>query len=212
MMGGDELDFRVTVGPGAACYAGAIGVARAFAGASRVRQRLRVEEGGLLVWAPDPVACGRGADLEAEVEVEVAAGGSLLLLDAVTSGRPALGERWCFDRLRSTLRVKAEGRELLREQLDLRPGVVPLAAHLADTEAFALLLAVGPRVEKVRASWLEERPAPGPELLRHSASLGQESAMLRLASPRAAMLQRAAMISLGNLGETLGDDPRACRF
>ncbi|MCU0656538.1 MAG: urease accessory protein UreD [Polyangiaceae bacterium] len=212
MMGGDALDFEVTVGAGASCYAGAIGVARAFAGASRVRQRLRVEEGGLLVWAPDPVACGRGADLEAEVAVEVAPGGSLLLVDAVTSGRPALGERWCFERLRSTLGVKVGGRELLREQLDLRPGVVPLAAHLGDTEAFALLLAVGPRVEKVRASWLEARPAPGPELVQHGAPLGQEGAVLRLASDRASTLQRAAMISLGNLGETLGDDPRACRF
>lgn len=211
-LGGDDLRTDLVVGKGATCYVGSVGVGRAFSGASRVQQRLRVESGGLLIWAPDPLACGRGADLEIETEVSLEEGASLLLVDTTIAGRSALGERWCFRRLRSLLRVRVGQQERLREQLDLRPDALPVARHMGGVDAFGLLCAVGPRSQEVRATWLSEPPKSGGDLLRHGAPLGGDGALLRLASPRPDLLSRAAMTSLGNLSETLGDDPRACRF
>jgi urease accessory protein len=211
-LGGDDVEVEVEVGEGAACYAGSVGVARAFAGASRVRQRLRVRQGGLLVWAPDPLACGRGADLLAETEVDLEPGASLLLLDTISSGRPALGERWSFRRLRSSLRVRVAGRERLREQIDLRPEELPVARHFGAVEAFGLLCALGPRAAEARTSWISARPRPGPEVTAHGAALGDDGGVLRMAATGAALLSATARESLGDLAALLGDDPRTCRF
>jgi urease accessory protein len=211
-LGGDDAAMELTVGEGAICYAGSIGLARAFAGAARVQQRLRVEDGGLLVWAPDPLACGRGADLVAETEVELAPGASLLLVDAISAGRPALGERWCFRRLRSSLRVRSGGQERLREQIDLRPEELPVARHFGAVDAFGLLCALGPRARSTRASWLAGGPRTGPELTIHGAPLGDDGGVLRMAATGATSLLSAALTSLGDLTALLGDDPRTCRF
>lgn len=212
MLGGDELSVDLTVGPGAACYVGSLGVARAFTGAARLTQRLRVEPGGLLVWAPDPLACSRGADLVQETHVELREGASLLLVDAVGEGRPALDERWAFARLRSLLRVTCDGDERLREQLDLRADLLASTRHLDPFGGFALVCALGPRVSPQREAWLAAPPQTGPHHLAHAAPLGHDGALLRLAAPSTYLLSRVIASSLGNLTETLGDDPRTRRF
>ena len=211
-LGGDDVEVEVEVGEGAACYAGSVGVARAFAGASRVRQRLRVREGGLLVWAPEPLACGRGADLLAETEVDLEPGASLLLIDTIGSGRPALGERWSFRRLRSSLRLRVAGEERLREQIDLHPEELPVARHFGPVEAFGLVCSLGPRGSEARGRWQQARPRPGPEVTTHGAALGDEGGLLRVASTDVTSLNATTREALGDLASLLGDDPRTSRF
>ncbi len=212
LLGGDELSVEVSVGPGAACYAGSLGVTRAFAGASRLTQRLSVAAGGLLVWAPEPLACGPGADLTQQTLVTLEEGASLLLVDALCEGRPALGERWAFERLRSLLTVTVAGHTRLREQLDLRPRELPVARHFGPFGAMALLCAVGPRASAARQAWASHRPDKGPARLAHGAALGDDGALLRLAAPDATALAAEATAALGDLDALLGDDPRRRRF
>lgn len=88
--------------------------------------RLRVAAGGSLVWLPGELIPFRDAVVRQETTAEVAAGGRLALLDLLTPGRVARGERDAYRRLELRLRVVHDGRPLLTERARLEPGRRPL--------------------------------------------------------------------------------------
>ncbi len=211
MLGGDTHALDLEVGDDATCYVGSVGIARAFAGATRLELRARVAAGGLLVFAPEPLTGAEDAELVQDAQFSLASGASLVVVDAITQGRPATGERWRFARLRTRLRVSCADREVLEEAQDLAPRRRDVAAHFGEYGAFAFAFLTGPRVGTLRESWLRAEPSGRGELLRVTAPLGDGSATLRMATRSAEALAEQMPFVLGNLQETLGDDPRSRR-
>ncbi|KAJ2851446.1 hypothetical protein IWW36_001085 [Coemansia brasiliensis] len=116
---------------------------------------LHVANNSLLCVLPDPVTCFKGARYNQRQAVTIQKGGSLILLDWMTSGRMSRGERWEFEKYFSVNVVRLEDGELaIRDALLLEQE--QLAEKLVDVDAFAYLIILGPAVEFIASSLLEK--------------------------------------------------------
>jgi len=68
--------------------------------------RVRVGPGALVEWVPDHAIPFAGSAFRQSIDVEMADGARLILVDAFSAGRVARGEAWRFTRLESALRVR----------------------------------------------------------------------------------------------------------
>jgi urease accessory protein len=85
-----------------------------------------------------------------------------VLLDAVTAGRVARGERWAFTRYATRNEVAVAGRMVVADAVRLADGDGPPIAHrLAGIELLATVLVLGAPVE-VAARALHARVAAAP--------------------------------------------------
>jgi urease accessory protein len=151
LVGGDAVDLELSVGAGATACLGTQAETKVYraSGAGGATQRLRatVGEGGLLALLPDPVSPYAASSYEQEQRFELAAGASLVVLDAVTAGRAARGERWGLASYRSRNEVRAAGETILADAVRLVAGEgPPLPRRLAGLELLATVIVLGPRV------------------------------------------------------------------
>src|SRR5260221_2766161 len=115
--GGDELDRGVTAGGGAAVLLTTPGAAKWYRSAGPwARQRLAFEVQGALEWLPQESIVFDGALAQAEIEVDLAAGASLIGWDIVCLGRTGSGERYARGSYLASMRVRREGRLLWQER------------------------------------------------------------------------------------------------
>lgn len=211
MLHGDAHTYDYDVAEDATCYVGSVGIARAFAGHTRLDVHAKVANGGLLVFGPEPLTGAVSADLVQTSRFSIATGGSVVAVDAVTEGRPATGEKWLFARLRTRLTVELDGTLVLEEAQDLAPRDRDVAGHFGEYGAFAFAFLLGPRTAALREAWLRSTPLGRGEVLRVASPFGPDGATLRMAAKNAQALAEQMPFLLGNLSETLGDDPRARR-
>jgi urease accessory protein len=162
LVDGDTIDVDLRVEAGATLVVFTQATTKAFRGSSR--QTIRAEVHGTLVFLPDPVACFAGSRYRQRVDITLHGEGSAVTLDGFTSGRAAFGDRWAFDGLdlaTTVRRVDGERRDgegasvLVRDALRLDRDDGPIPARLDRFEAFATVLAVGPRVAPVVTSILQ---------------------------------------------------------
>lgn len=170
---------------------------------------------GLLVVAPDPIVCYAGARYAQRQEFDLAPRASLVVVDWLTSGRAARGERWSFESYESRLVVRRGGRELLRDATLLDGEAGPLAERLGRFDVVGLALATGPLLAAGARRLLEEtarrpvtRRAP---LVVSAAPVGADGALLRLAGESFEDAARALRRALDFAWDVLGEDPWACR-
>ena len=217
LVDGDCLRLDVEVGAGARALVGSQGANRVYRsprGCGSVL-RAKVAEGALLVLAPDPTACFAGATYRQQIAIELAQGGSLALLDVVTAGRTARGERWAFARYCSSLSLHLSGRALLDETWLLDPAHGPLADRLGRFEALATVLLAGPLLADARLAAkarLDAAPTRrGASLVEAASPLGEDALLIRLAATSAEEALHAARAQLTSVPALLGDDPWARR-
>ncbi len=120
--GGDDLDIRVRVGQGARALITTPGATKFYRSAgpqARVRQRLRVEPGGMLEWLPQELILFPGARVRVATEVDLIADARLIAWEVQTLGRPALAERFSPGEADLGFAVRRDGRPLLLERLRL---------------------------------------------------------------------------------------------
>ena len=217
LVDGDHVSLEVEVAPAATALLSTQGANRVYRSPRGCRSDLtaRVAEGALLAVVPDPTVCFTGARYAQTLDVRLTAGASLVLVDVVTSGRDASGERWAFSHYTSTLRVHVDGRALVDERWLLDPAHGPLAERLGRFNAMASVLLVGPALASARealASEVSALPVASRAALIASVSpLGTEGLLLRAAAVSVEELLRATRGWLSFLPALLGDDPWARR-
>ncbi len=215
LVSGAAVELAVSVGAGAAACLGTQAETKVYraAGGPGARQSLAaaVGSGGLLALLPDPVSPFADARYEQEQRFELAAGASLVVLDAVTAGRAARGERWALARYRSRNEVRASGTLIVADAVHLEAGWgPPLPRRLDGLELLATVIALGPRVEAAARALLEalgRAPADGGAPVLAAASPVREGVVLRLASRSVEEGMRALRAHLSFLAEPLGGDP-----
>lgn len=145
---GDALALSLEVARDATAVVATQASTKVYRGARGLTQEAsaRVEDGGLLVWRPDPLACFAGARYAQAMHVRLEGDGSLLLEDTLTCGRRASGERWDFTRYRSRIVVERDGRAVLADALLLDAAHGSVAARMGRWDVIATVVAFGPRV------------------------------------------------------------------
>jgi urease accessory protein len=211
---GDVISLDVAIGPGATACVGTQAetkVYRAVDAPARQRLSATVAPGALLAWLPDPVSPFAGARYVQEQRFALAPGASLALLDAVTAGRTARGERWAFERYASRNEVRAGGALVLADAVRLASDEGPSAARrLSGIELLATIVLLGPRLAAAAARVLDAvagAPADGAAPVLAAASPLPEGVLLRLAARSVEAGMAAIRSHLACLAGPLDGDP-----
>ena len=217
LLSGDAVSLSLEAGAGARAALVTQASTKIYPGRPGARQHLNasVAAGGLLVVAPDPVVCYAGARYDQRQEFKLAPSANLVVIDWLTSGRAACGERWRFESYSSRLEIRRTGALELWDALRLDGEEGPLPARLGRFDVLALAAATGPLLrpgaERLLAEIAQRPLTLRAALVVSAAPLGKGGVLLRLAAESfeeaAAELRRA----LSFVWEALGDDPWSCR-
>jgi urease accessory protein len=224
LLPGDDIRLDVDAGEGTRVVLGTQASTKVYRGESGAgaRQSLRavVRAGAMLAVVPDPVTCFAGARYEQRQRFELEENAALVLVDWLTAGRVACGERWAMRRYLSDTRVSVDGSCVARDALRLDPDDGPidaphrtgrfdcLATVMLVGEAFAP--AAGDALRRVNAVALRRRAG----LLASASPLpsGYPGAVVRVAGGGTEAVGRFARELLTAAWETLGENPWARRW
>jgi urease accessory protein len=166
LTGGDRLRWRIDAEAGAravvttqACEK----IYRSSEGPAEVEVSLGVGPGASIAWLPQETILFDRSRLHRRLGAELAADGTLLVLEATLLGRAAMGEVVRTGRFRDRWRIRREGRLVHAEDLLLDGDITEVtarAAALAGATAFASFLLVAPdtiqRLEPARRALGEQ--------------------------------------------------------
>jgi len=157
MTGGDRFSIAIDVGEGAALTAGSAAAEKIYrsTGPDAVMNvALSVAAGGRLAWLPQETILFDHARLSRRIDVDLAAGASLLMAEAVLFGRAAMGEAMEEGHWSDRWRVRRGGRLLFAESVRLDGAIAgKLAAPAAANGGIALAtVLIAPGEEATLAS------------------------------------------------------------
>jgi urease accessory protein len=206
LVDGDEIEVEVEVEPEATLVLFTQASTKVFRG--QAKQRLTADVHGTLVALPDPVAPFAGARYEQRVDVRLHGDDArCVLLDGVTSGRPAFGERWAFERVDLRTTVRRGERTVVHDALRLDAADAPVARRMDRFEALLTLLAVG-------APSIDTAIAASDEVARDlvvASNAGSGHALARIAATSPERAIAAARSRLRGLPELGVADPFGAR-
>ena len=212
LVDGDAVTLDVEVEAGASAFVStqaSTKVYRSTRGVSTLL-RARVAEGGLLVLLPDPVVCFAQSTYQQAQYFDLAADASLVCLDWMTSGRRAHGERWAFDRYRTRLAIRVDGRSVCYDAVTLAAEDQPLAERFGRFDVLATLAIAGPTFRDVSERLIARaaaRPVErGADTVMAVSPLA-DGALIRLAGRSVEDVGRTLRDCLDFLPSVLGDDP-----
>lgn len=143
--GGDDFSIAIDAGPGASLAvisAAAEKVYRAIDAASRMTVRLSVAADAALRWLPQETILFDGARLHRSIEVDVAAGGSLVMAESTVFGRSAMDETMRQGEVIDRWRIRQDGRLIFADTLRLGGDVAALLARPAAGDGATALATI----------------------------------------------------------------------
>ncbi len=218
---GDETRLDLRLGAGARCFLTTQASTKIYRN-PRLRScghalRATLEEGSLLVLAPDPIQSFAGSTYDQRQDFHLQPGASLVLLDWFCSGRSARRERWSFTRLQSRNEIFLGPERLLLDSLllDQIHGPLESASRMGRFNCLALLVMTGPLAAHAAARMLAEvetLPVTRRAELIISASLLPQGALIRMAGESGEQVGREVRRRLLFTADLLGDDPWARKW
>jgi len=127
LVGGDRLNVRATLGPDAHVLFSTPSANRVYRSLGETAVQtvdLTVGPGAILEWMPDVTIPFSESRFKQAIRVTLAPGATVLLWDAIASGRVARGERWAFTSLENEIRIMTSSGRSVLERYILEP-----AAH-----------------------------------------------------------------------------------
>jgi len=218
LLGGDAIALDVEVEPGAAALLqtqASTKIYRSRRGASSTL-RAAVEDDATLLIVPDPTVCFAGASYRQAQCVDLTPGANLVLVDWITAGRRAAGERWAFDQYESRITVRRGSDLLLADALSLTALEGALPERLGRFDCFCTVVIVGPGLcGHARQSLDAIAQMPSPQrssFLVGAAPLGDCGCVIRMAGTSVEEVGRAMREQLRFVPAMLGDDPWARKW
>ncbi len=211
-VGGDEVCMSLDVGNGATALLTTQASTKVYRSLKPASQTISaaIGEDALLAVLPDPVVCFADADFSQEQRYALAATSDLVVVDWMTSGRQASGERWAFSRYASRIRVERHGRLALLDSVTLQDDLEPVAARMGRFNVSATVVMSGPRVERAGAgivAAVSELPVRSNADLIESAYAFAGGVVLRAIGTSVEQVGRLIRTRLDFLPPFLGDDP-----
>jgi urease accessory protein len=217
LVDGDALTIGIDVAPGASALLAtqaATKVYRSRCGTS-VDLAATIHAGGLLAVAPDPVVCFAASRYRQIQHFDLEDTANLVLVDWMTSGRRASGERWQFDRYESRVRVRRGGRLALLDALTLTPDEGDLRRRMGRFDTLCMIALIGPSLEAHAARIVSQVSALA--ITRRASILVGASPLdggcvVKLAAASAEDVARTVRQFLDFVPALLGDDPWARKW
>lgn len=153
MTGGDRLNWTISVARGASATVTTQACEKAYrtiSGSALIATRLDVGNGAHLAWLPQETIVYDGSALSRQLEVDIAQGATALICEATIFGRKAMGEFVRNAQFRDHWRIRAEGRLIHAENLDIDGEIAALLDRKAvanGNAAIATVLLVAPEAE-----------------------------------------------------------------
>jgi urease accessory protein len=215
LVGGDRLAIDVEVDDGAhACLTtpSATKVYRTAGDVSEQRVRLRVGRGATLEWVPDHTIPYAGSAFRQSIDVEVAAGAALVLVDAFSAGRVARGEAWRFRWLESRVAICDDRGPVLHDRFVLDGGDGWDRLGFAESHPYfgsVVVVAAGDLSGLVAA--IDRGTAAVPDAIAATARLSRRGVVVRCLAADAPALTDVVDAAWGAARIALGRAPLALR-
>jgi urease accessory protein len=213
LVDGDRIALDVDVGDGAAAYLSTQAATKVYRSphGTQAVLRARVGHDGVLVVAPDPVVCFAGSRYRQDQEFALDDPAAFVLVDWLSSGRRAYGERWAFDEYASRIVVRLNEALVVHDAMALRTSDGDVAPRLGRFDVLALAVIIGGAigdtartlVSSVSAAPIERQAAQ----LVAARPLGEHGCVVRIAGPSVEPVARALREMLDFVPALLGDDP-----
>lgn len=221
LVAGDQTELAIEIGKRASCFVGTQASTKVYRNPAGLpsghRTSAKLDDGAFLVFAPDPVQAFAQSSYTQRQEFFLRKDSSLVLLDWVTGGRTARGERWEMDFYHSRSDVFVEDRRVFVDSLLLEPemGSLKGAHRLGRFNCVATVTFLGPATESARSRLLS-RVADEPVVRQAEcllcASQITDGIVARLAGSETEKIGRIIREFLSPTTELLGDDPWARKW
>ncbi|MFM8540365.1 MAG: urease accessory protein UreD [Nitrospira sp.] len=159
VVGGDRLSVMVSLGPRAHVLIStpsATRVYRSLAATSVQSVELSVGPDAILEWMPEVTIPYAGARFKQTIHAKVARGGTLLLWDAMASGRMARGERWAFTSFENEIWIDQVSGKSVLERYHLNSAAAG-SGLLNEWDYVGSLFLFGDGIDTERLKRLEEQ-------------------------------------------------------
>jgi urease accessory protein len=218
LVGGDALRLAVEVGPCAMTFLSTQASSKVYRSSRGASLELdaTVHDGGLLVVMPDPIVCFAGSTYRQVQRFELGRAAGLVLVDWLSSGRQAAGERWAFDSYSGRTTICCERRLVLHDALSLCARDGDVAARMGRFEVIAFVALIGPNL-RAHADRVVSRVAQTPisrraRLLVAASSIGDAGCIVRMAGVSVEEVGQALRDHLCFVPSLLGDNPWARKW
>jgi urease accessory protein len=212
-VGGDAVRMTLHVGPGAIALLTTQASTKVYRSLKPASQQISaiVGDDALLAVVPDPIVCYAGADFSQEQRYDLADRSNLVVVDWMTSGRHAAGERWAFARYTSRIHIARNGKRTLYDGLTLQTDTDTIAERMGRFDVWANCIVTGPHVADAAAA-IVERVSHLPvraraEMIESACALAGGGALLRIAGTNVEQVGKHLKTQLHFLRPFLGDDP-----
>ena len=215
-VGGDNIRTTAKIASGARALLTTQASTKIYRSARRSKQHIAasVEESALLAVVPDPVVCYAGADFAQSQRYELHASASLVLVDWLTSGRHASGERWLFSRYESRIHIVRDGRPVATDAVVLEPALGSIAERMGRFDVFLTMIVTGPVVagacdtilRGAQPAFAERGTTAGADAVLAASPLRDGGVLVRMAGVSTEHVWRVLRHHLSFLPALLGDD------
>jgi urease accessory protein len=221
MVAGDCTRLEVTVDAGARCFLSTQASTKVYRNPAQLPCSheivARVGAEALLIVAPDPVQCFAESRYEQRQRFQLSSSANLVLVDWMSGGRTACGERWSFQRYFSRNIIEREDRKLLVDALllDAADGALESKFRGGRFNCFATVAILGPRLQAFAREildWSSEQPVTPRADFVFAASPLREGVLFRCAGVAVEQVGRAIHERLGFVRQLLEDDPWARKW
>lgn len=139
LLGGDEVEIEIVLGPGARLELSDVAGTVAYHGRGRAASwhtRIEVAPGARLVYRGEPFVVADGAEVDRGLELDLAAGACAAVRETLVLGRS--GERG--GQVTARTAIRRCGRDLLVEELELGPDTYGLPGLLGDSRVVDVVI------------------------------------------------------------------------
>ncbi|MBI3807772.1 MAG: urease accessory protein UreD [Nitrospirae bacterium] len=170
LVGGDHVSVGAQLHAGTHVLVTSPSANRVYRSLSEpVLQEIRLSVGAeaRLEWLPEVMIPFAGSRFRQSIHVDLAPGATVVLWDAMASGRVAKGERWAFSSVENEIHIRAPLGKSVVERYHLVPGRLPESVGLVGSwDYVASLFVIGDavgadvwkRLDAALAAILEQRP------------------------------------------------------
>ena len=212
LVGGDEIALVAEVADGGRALLTTQASTKVYRSERRSAQSVTatVAAGGLLAVLPDPIVCFAGARFTQAQRYDLHTDATLAVVDWMTSGRHATGERWAFSRYESRLDIVRNGQPVLVDAVVLEDDLDSVAGRMGRFDILLTAVVTGPlaapAIDRILDAAAAAPVLPGGDLIISAATLRDGGVLLRMAGTGVEQLGGALRDHLSFLPPLLGDD------